>query len=436
MLTLEMIYIWVEYPHMSIQMSIDQHSPPWLMSQAHAQWEMHFSLSYIPYCWQWHILNVLPHFTSLTNKPSQLEILWASPSLIFQVWGSHQLPRSKWEIDHMRDKVRTWVSHIQWWAPLCHMHVFLHCAYFHILSHAFTYLLHSLYIYDLWHAYLDSDIVLWYIPMIHSLMCHICNIFHAFIMLYTFLCLFRSDFHVFDLSSHFWLHSHHIHSIISLVLVHIGSDHADIGFDTGNPWVGFSYTVPEPAEPVPVCRYYPPWPVICVVWYKTCGTARTRRFIIICYSSNLMKAAGTSIDVCRAFCEVGLIGCVNWGHSPCALVSYLPVLIPACVGTCLWSYLLVPAHTCTCPCWYLPVLYLLVLVPACAFGTRSVVMMWQHARGGGGHGHDVAMATRWRGGGRGRDKLEEVVLVLVPAHARSLLWMGMGNSTRNGPEES
>ena len=40
------------------------------------------------------------------------------------------------------------------------------------------------------------------------------------------------------------------------------------------------------------------------VWYKTCSTARTHGFILICPSSNLTKAAGTSIDVRRAFREV------------------------------------------------------------------------------------------------------------------------------------
>jgi len=88
-------------------------------------------------------------------------------------------------------------NHIRWWAPMCHMrglHVFsCTCA----RVRAFAYLLYSLYVYDLWHAYLDSDIVLWYMPMIQSLMRHICAIFHAFIMPYAFLCLFHPDFRLF-----------------------------------------------------------------------------------------------------------------------------------------------------------------------------------------------------------------------------------------------
>ena len=77
-----------------------------------------------------------------------------------------------------------------------------------------------------------------------------------------------------------------------------------IGFDTGNPRVGFSHTVPEPAEPVPVGGYDPPRPVICAVWYETRGTACTRGSMLSCHSRNLTKAAGTSIDVRRAFREV------------------------------------------------------------------------------------------------------------------------------------
>src|SRR6201995_66862 len=66
-------------------------------------------------------------------------------------------------------------------------------------------------------------------PMIQSLMRHICAIFYAFIMPYTFLYLFALIFAflvAFDLSSQFWLHPCRIHSIISLVLGRLGSDHA------------------------------------------------------------------------------------------------------------------------------------------------------------------------------------------------------------------
>jgi hypothetical protein len=79
---------------------------------------------------------------------------------------------------------------------------------------------------------------------------------------------------------------------------------ADIGFHTGNPRVGFSHTVPEPAEPVPATGGYPYRTVNYAVWYETRGTAHTRGCIIFCHSSNLTKAAGTSIDVHRAFREV------------------------------------------------------------------------------------------------------------------------------------
>ena len=86
------------------------------------------------------------------------------------------------------------VHNSRWWAPLCPVRVFPRiCA----LPHTFAYLLYSLCVYDLWHAYFDSDIVLWYMPMIQSLMRHICAIFYAFIMPYAFLCLFRPDFRLF-----------------------------------------------------------------------------------------------------------------------------------------------------------------------------------------------------------------------------------------------
>ena len=72
----------------------------------------------------------------------------------------------------------------------------------------------------------------------------------------------------------------------------------------GNLRVGFSHTIPEPAEPIPMGGYDPPRPVICAVWYETRGYEHTRGFIPIYHSSNLTKAAGTSIDVRRAFREV------------------------------------------------------------------------------------------------------------------------------------
>jgi hypothetical protein len=78
-----------------------------------------------------------------------------------------------------------------------------------------------------------------------------------------------------------------------------------IGFATGIPRVRFSYTVPEPVEPVPVSGIHRYRTLNGAVSYETHGITYTRGFVVLpCPPFNLAKVSRTSIDVRRAVLEV------------------------------------------------------------------------------------------------------------------------------------
>jgi hypothetical protein len=81
-----------------------------------------------------------------------------------------------------------------------------------------------------------------------------------------------------------------------------------IGFNTGNPRVGFSDTAPVPVYTVPVPGTGTYRTVFFTVFYETRGTSGTRGFITRSSPYNLAIVTHTSIDVMRTFREVFLGG--------------------------------------------------------------------------------------------------------------------------------
>jgi hypothetical protein len=83
------------------------------------------------------------------------------------------------------------------------------------------------------------------------------------------------------------------------------TERRQLGFATGIPRVRFSYTVPEPVEPVPVSGIHRHRTLNGAVSYETHGITCTRGFVVLpCPPFNLAKVSRTSIDVRRAVLEV------------------------------------------------------------------------------------------------------------------------------------
>ena len=62
-----------------------------------------------------------------------------------------------------------------------------------------------------------------------------------------------------------------------------------LGFRTGNPRVGFSHTVPIPANTLPMAGTTLTQPVNCVVSDETCGIHDTRGYFALKYCKYIMK---------------------------------------------------------------------------------------------------------------------------------------------------
>jgi hypothetical protein len=77
-----------------------------------------------------------------------------------------------------------------------------------------------------------------------------------------------------------------------------------LGFNTGNLWVGFSDTAPVPAYTIPVPGTGTYHTVFFAVFFETHGTGSTRGSILVYSPYNLAIVTHTSIDVVRTCREV------------------------------------------------------------------------------------------------------------------------------------
>jgi hypothetical protein len=119
-----------------------------------------------------------------------------------------------------------------------------------------------------------------------------------------------------------------------------------LGFNTGNPRVGFSDTAPVPVYTVPVPGTGTYRTVFFTVFYETRGTSGTRGFITRSSPYNLAIVTHTSIDVVRTFREVFLGGVTGMASGTRRERPAYHVLSPR---QCLSPLLVVPSSSPSCP---------------------------------------------------------------------------------------